>query len=193
MSDSSLPVLVVDDARFSRMIITKSLTEAGFRDVRYAASGPEALELLEKRPADLLISDWIMPGMSGLELTKRVREMDEIAEHFTYVLLLSGQEEISVVNEAFRQGVDDYVSKSALRTHLLPRVWAACRTADYNNELLAKNRELRGQIAGLERRNMIDPLTGVGNRLFTDRALSDILRQVASPGGRSLCVAHFPV
>ena len=186
--DSALPVLVVDDARFSRAIITKSLKEAGFRDVRFAASGPEALAQLEERPADIVISDWIMPGMDGLELTRKVRDMDDIMDHFTYVMLMSGEAENTIVTQAFEQGVDDFVSKGALRTHLLPRVWAACRTAGYNNSLLASNRELREQIASLERRNMIDPLTGLGNSRFTDRALSDILRQVASRGGAACLV-----
>jgi diguanylate cyclase (GGDEF)-like protein len=186
--EPALPVLVVDDARFSLAIITKSLTEAGFRDVRYADSGSAALAMLEERPADVVVSDWIMPGMDGLELTRRIREMDDILDHYTYVMLLSGEEEMSVITQAFSRGVDDFVSKSALRTHLLPRIWAACRTAGYNNSLLASNRELRQQIATLERRNMIDPLTGLGNERFTDRALSDILRQVASRGGAACVV-----
>ena len=186
--DSALPILVVDDARFSRAIITKSLKEAGFRDVRFAASGPEALSQLEERPADIVISDWIMPGMDGLALTRRIREMDEILDHFTYVMLMSGETEDTIVSQAFEHGVDDFVSKGALRTHLLPRVLAACRIAGYNNSLLASNRELREQIASLERRNMIDPLTGLGNQRFTDRALSDILRQVASRGGAACVV-----
>lgn len=185
--DSALPVLVVDDARFSRAIITRSLTEAGFRDVRYADSGGAALTMLEERPADIVISDWIMPAMDGLELTRRIRDVDEILDHYTYIMLLSGEEELGVVSQAFARGADDFVSKAALRTHLLPRVWAACRTAGFNNSLLASNRELRQQIASLERRNMIDPLTGLGNDRFTDRALSDITRQVASRGG-AVCV-----
>ena len=186
--ESALPVLVVDDARFSLAIITRSLTEAGFRDVRYADSGPAALAMLEARPADVVISDWMMPNMDGIELTRRIRDTDDILDHYTYVMLLSGDEEMSVITEAFSRGVDDFISKSALRTHLLPRIWAACRTAGHNNSLLASNRELRQQIATLERRNMIDPLTGLGNERFTDRALSDILRQVASRGGAACVV-----
>ncbi|TVS17851.1 MAG: response regulator [Gammaproteobacteria bacterium] len=185
--DSSLPVLVVDDARFSRAIITRSLTEAGFKDVRFAESGLAAVRMLEDRPADIVISDWVMPEMDGLELTRRIRDMDEILDHFTYVMLLSSQEEMGAISRAFEHGVDDFISKAALRTYLLPRVWAACRTAGYNNGLLASNRQLREQIATLERRNMVDALTGLGNERFTDRALSDLLRQVASRGGAA-CV-----
>ena len=186
--DGSLPVLVVDDARFSRVIITKTLKDGGFKDVRFAESGAEALEMVEERAADIVISDWVMPIMDGLELTRHIRDLDEIRDHFTYVMLLSGQEEMTAVTQAFERGVDDYVSKSALRTHLLPRVWAACRTAGYNNGLLAHNRQLREQIASLERRNMLDALTGLGNERFTDRALSDILRQAASRGGAACVV-----
>jgi diguanylate cyclase (GGDEF)-like protein len=181
--DSSLPVLVVDDARFSRTIIQRSLSEAGFRDVRFAESGADALAALEKRTADIVIADWMMPEMDGLTLAERIRTMDEFLDHYTYILLLSGQEQETGLGEAFAHGIDDFVSKAALRTHLLPRIWAACRTAGYNNDLLARNRQLREQVGALERRNMIDPVTGLGNARFTDRTLSDILRQAASRGG----------
>lgn len=186
--DSALPVMVVDDARFSRIIITRSLADSGFRDVRYAASADEALSQLEERPADVVIADWIMPGIDGLQMTGRIREMDSMLEHYTYVMLMSGQEERTAITRAFEEGVDDFVSKAALRTHLMPRIWAACRTAGFNNGLLSSNRELREQIATLERRNMIDPVTGLGNERFTDRTLSDMLRQVASRGGAACIV-----
>lgn len=193
--DSSLPVMVVDDARFSRAIIARSLEDAGFADVRFAESGSKALIQLQERSADIVISDWVMPGMDGLEVTRRIRAMDATLDHFTYIMLLSSQEETTAISRAFEHGVDDFVSKSALRTYLLPRIWAACRTAGYNNSLLARNRQLREQVANLERRNMLDTLTGLGNERFTDRALSDLLRQVASRGGAAcvilLALRHY--
>jgi PleD family two-component response regulator len=181
--DRTLPVLVVDDARFSRTIITRSLADAGFEDVRFAASATEALGALAERSADLVIADWRMPGMDGLALARRIREMDEFLDHYTCILLLSGEEQADVLGFALREGVDDFVSKTVLRTDLLPRVLAACRTTRYNNELLARNRSLREELAALERRNLIDPHTGLGNRRFAERTLTDILRQTASRGG----------
>ena len=181
--DPALPVLVVDDARFSRTIIHRSLVDAGFEDVRFAASATEALGALAERSADLVIADWRMPGTDGLALARRIREMDEFLDHYTCILLLSGEEQADALGRALTEGVDDFVSKSALRSDLLPRVLAACRTTRYNNELLARNRNLREQLAALERRNLIDPHTGLGNGRFAERTLTDLLRQAASRGG----------
>lgn len=103
--------------------------EAGFKDVRFAESGSEALGEIEERTADLVLSDRIMPGMDGLELTRRIRDIDEILDHFTYIMLLSSKEEMIAISHAFEHGADDFVSKSALPSYLLPRIWAACRTA----------------------------------------------------------------
>jgi diguanylate cyclase (GGDEF)-like protein len=186
MPNPHLSILVVDDAKFSSAMIGRALSQAGYQDVRFANSAAEALRLLEKRPASVLLADWLMPEMDGLELTGRVRQLDETAEHYTYVILLTGKEGENVMGEAFDRGVDDFISKAAMNEQLVPRVYAADRLCNTLQRLLNENRMLTQNIASLEQRNLVDPLTGLGNPRYLQQKIADCLRQVESRGG-ALC------
>ena len=186
MPNPHLSILVVDDAKFSSAIIGRALSQAGYQDVRFANSAAEALRLLEKRPASVLLADWLMPEMDGLELTGRVRQLDETAEHYTYVILLTGKEGENVLVEAFDRGVDDFISKASMNEQLVPRVYAADRLCNTLQRLLNENRMLTMNVASLEQRNLVDSLTGLGNPRYLQQKLQDCLRQVESRGG-ALC------
>lgn len=186
MPNPHLSILVVDDAKFSSAMIGRALSQAGYQDIRFASSAAEAISNLEQRPASVLLADWLMPEMDGLELTGRVRQLDEAAEHYTYVILLTGKEGENVLNEAFDRGVDDFISKSAMNEQLLPRVFAAERLCSTLQRLLQENALLVQNIASLEERNLVDPLTGLGNTRYLKQKMADSLRQVESRGG-ALC------
>ncbi|MGG2395959.1 response regulator [Pseudomonas sp. SH1-B] len=183
MPNPHLSILVVDDAKFSSAMIGRALSQAGYQDVRFASSATEALQQLEQRPASVLLADWLMPEIDGLELTARVRQLDETADHYTYVILLTGKEGENVLGEAFDRGVDDFISKAAMNEQLVPRVYAADRLCNTLQRLLHENRMLTQNIASLERRNLVDPLTGLGNPRYLRQKLTDSLRQVESRGG----------
>ncbi|GLX13469.1 MULTISPECIES: GGDEF domain-containing response regulator [Pseudomonadaceae] len=186
MPNPHLSILVVDDAKFSSAMIGRALSQAGYQDIRFASSAAEAISNLEQRPASVLLADWLMPEMDGLELTGRVRQLDEAAEHYTYIILLTGKEGENVLNEAFDRGVDDFISKSAMNEQLLPRVFAAERLCSTLQRLLHENALLVQNIASLEERNLVDPLTGLGNTRYLKQKMADSLRQVESRGG-ALC------
>ena len=186
MPNPHLSILVVDDAKFSSAMIGRALSQAGYQDARFASSAAEALLLLEKRPASVLLADWLMPEMDGLELTGRVRQLDEAAEHYTYIILLTGKEGENVLAEAFDRGVDDFISKAAMNEQLVPRVYAADRLCNNLQRLLNEKRLLIQNIASLEQRNLVDPLTGLGNSRCLQQQLASSLRQVESRGG-ALC------
>lgn len=183
MPNPHLSILVVDDAKFSSAMIGRALSQAGYLDVRFASSAIEALTLLEQRPASVLLADWLMPEIDGLELTGRVRQLDEMADHYTYVMLLTGKEGENVLSEAFDRGVDDFVSKSAMSEQLVPRVYAADRLCNTLQRLLQENRMLTQNISSLEQRNLVDPLTGLGNPRYLHQMMVDSIRQVESRGG----------
>lgn len=183
MPNPHLSVLVVDDAKFSSAMIGRALSQAGYLDVRFASSAVEALMLLEQRPTNVLLADWLMPEIDGLELTGRVRQFDEMADHYTYIILLTGKEGENVLNEAFDRGVDDFISKAAMSEQLVPRIYAADRLCNTLQRLLQENRLLKQNIASLEQRNLVDSMTGLGNPRYLQQMLVDSLRQIESRGG----------
>nr|WP_244216327.1 response regulator [Pseudomonas dryadis] len=186
MPNPHLSILVVDDAKFSSAMIGRALSQAGYQDVRFASSAAEAIRNLEQRPASVLLADWLMPEMDGLELTGRVRQLDEMADHYTYIILLTGKEGENVLSEAFDRGVDDFISKSQMNEQLVPRVFAADRLCNTLQRLLQENVLLTQNVTSLEERNLVDPLTGLGNARYLQQKLADSLRQVESRGG-ALC------
>jgi len=99
-------ILVVDDDESLRRVTEVQLQQGGYQ-VLTAASGQEALELLQKRPVELVVTDLKMPGMSGLELLKRIRA--DYPELVVIVVTAFGTIETAV--EAMRAGAYDYVTK----------------------------------------------------------------------------------
>lgn len=183
MPNLELPILVVDDAKFSSTIIGKTLKMAGYRDVRFANDAPTALKMMEERPVSVLVADWLMPQMDGLELASHTRQLDEQINHFTYIILLTAKESMDALAEAFDRGVDDFVFKSEMSKQLLPRVYAADRIADLQNSLLIANQLLMDNNKELESQNVIDLETGLGNHRLAEERLRENLRHAEARGG----------
>ncbi len=183
MADQDIPILVVDDAKFSSAIIAKVLRGGGFTNVRFTNNPQEALRSIEKRPVDVLIADWLMPAMDGLQLTRRVRELDEERGHFTYVCLMTSRDDVEPLAEALDVGVDDFLNKANIRNQLLPRVMSAVRFTQRENELLKSNRYLTRKVKELQTNDLVDPVTGLGNEKFTLERIEATLRQSEARGG----------
>lgn len=188
MPNLDLPILVVDDAKFSSMVVSRALRQAGYRDVRVANDAPAALKLMEQRAVSLLIADWLMPEMDGLELTDLVRQQDEQNNHYTYTILLTAKESVEALSEAFDRGVDDFIYKSDMSKQLIPRVFAADRIADRQNALLRANALLVENNRELEASNIIDLETGLCNNRYARERLGKSLRQAEARGGSSAYV-----
>ncbi len=183
MPNPQLSIMVVDDTKFSSAVIGHSLQKAGYVDIRFASSALDALAMHEKRPASIMIADWLMPEIDGLELTGRIRQMDEQSAHYTYVVLLTAKEGDKALSEAFDRGVDDFISKSSMNEQLLPRIYAADRTSLLINRLLDENRLLASNNAHLEQHNLVDNITATGNRRYLLQRLDEALNNVSSRGG----------
>lgn len=199
-------IMIVDDTKFSSAIIQRMLVNAGFRDIRIADNAIDALDALKQRPAELMLADWLMPGMDGLELTQLVRELDRRRGCFTYVMLLTAKENDEALQEAFAKGVDDFIGKTHLKTQLLARVHAGQRLSRLHNTLISRERQLKDQFRAVTRMNRLDATTGLGNsqhlRHQLDRTLVHIkgrtgqmglilcrldnLGELATQGGRAL-------
>ncbi|HEY8837543.1 MAG TPA: response regulator transcription factor [Dehalococcoidia bacterium] len=118
---SGARVLVVDDEQRVRRLLQTALTERGY-DVTTAASGEEAMAAIAKRQPDIILLDLIMPGMSGLDVCRSVRQ-----DLSTPIVVLSahGEEHDKVL--ALDLGADDYLTKPFGMEELLARIRVALR------------------------------------------------------------------
>ena len=117
-------MLVVDDSKLQRKLLTVALKRWGF-DVAEAESGEQALELANTRRPDLVLSDWMMPGMSGLELCRRFREME--GDEYSYFILLTSKRDKAEVARGLDSGADDFLSKPIDNNELRARITAGER------------------------------------------------------------------
>lgn len=183
MARTGTSILIVDDAKFSSAVVNRALAVAGFTDIRSVSNAPDALRALEERPASIVVADWLMPDMDGLELTRSIRQLDEAANRYTYVILLTAKEGVEALVKAFDEGIDDFVNKSGMQQQLLPRVLAAERITSLNNRLLAENQQLLEQNRKLKTLSTLDPLTGLGNRSYAVKRVADALKHAQLRGG----------
>jgi two-component system chemotaxis response regulator CheY len=102
-------ILVVDDFSTMRRIVRNILRELGYHNILEAADGASALSILANGSVDLLITDWNMPGMPGLELLKRVRESSVHGN--MPVLMLTAEAKREQIVEAARAGANGYIIK----------------------------------------------------------------------------------
>jgi len=183
MPDSDIPILVIDDAKFSSTVIARLLRDGGYTDVRMTNNPLEGLRSIEKRPASIIITDWLTPGLTGAELTRRIRAIDRSHDHCSYVLLLTARDDHKLLNEAFNHSVDDFINNAQLATQLLPKLVAASTAIRRQNDMAHRNRELKRELEALQTTDLIDPVTGLGNLKFTEQRLTDLLTESSARGG----------
>jgi len=116
--------LVVDDSRAVRMILTRTLRELGF-EVREAANGREALEVIEaeKSAVSLVLADWNMPEINGLELLKQLRQKPELAS--LVVVMVTTETELDQMAAALEAGANEYVMKPFTKDILVEKLQLA--------------------------------------------------------------------
>lgn len=140
-------VLIAEDHYVSRHLLERNLTIWGF-EVIAVADGESALLVLEgANPPSLVILDWAMPKMDGLEVCRRVRERKD--QPFTYLLLLTARSDVDEIATAFAAGVDDYVTKPFDADELRARLNVARRVVTLERALAARTAELQAADAEL--------------------------------------------
>jgi diguanylate cyclase (GGDEF)-like protein len=161
-------ILVVDDDPAVRRLLVGYLTAAGY-EVAEAAGGKEAMHILLNEGPPMVITDWMMPEMSGLDLCRQIRNTEGIG--LVYVIILTALTEKDRLVEAFDAGTDDYLTKPVSRQELLARLKAAMRVIELETRLLKWNRQIHKVNAEfailnrkLERLATVDELTNLANR-----------------------------
>jgi two-component system, chemotaxis family, chemotaxis protein CheY len=102
-------VLVVDDSAVMRQIIKKNLKELGFSDLSEAEDGAAGLKKAGEEPVDLIVSDWNMPNMTGLEFLKAVRA--DAGLKGTAFIMVTSEADKEKIMEAVQAGVNQYIVK----------------------------------------------------------------------------------
>ncbi len=134
-----LRVLVVDDSAAQRRMLGLLLRKWNF-DVTEAEDGAAALLLCETQPFDMIISDWMMPNMSGLELCKEIRA--RFTDSYIYFILLTSRSEKSALTEGLEAGADDFLTKPTDAGEMQARLHAGERLLMMQDDLIDKNRRI---------------------------------------------------
>ncbi|MBL9061060.1 MAG: SpoIIE family protein phosphatase [Tabrizicola sp.] len=150
MQPVALPrhVLVVDDSRAQRHMVSMQLRRWGYR-VTECESALAGLDMCRASDIDIIISDWMMPGMTGLEFCKEFRALDR--ESYGYFVLLTSKSEKTEIADGLEAGADDFLTKPVASNELRARLRAGERMLATQAELLAKNRVIASTLVELQK------------------------------------------
>jgi diguanylate cyclase (GGDEF)-like protein len=174
------PILVVDDEDSIRSVLSQVLGEDGFK-VTEAASGEAALALFQKQPFDLVITDIVMPGINGIELLTKIKELNSDAQ----VIIMTSYASLDTAVSALRSGAYDYIFKPFEDIDVIT---AAARRAAEKIRLITENQNLIERLTKkteeLEKANNVlkklairDGLTGLFNHRYFQEDLAYTLRR----------------
>ena len=182
-------ILAVDDDRTSLLITQSALRRLG-HDCVVATDGAEAWHAYRSYAPDVVVSDWTMPGLTGVQLCRDIRASETGA--YTYFILVTGRGDVQDVFAGMNAGADDYLVKPMHFNDLRTRLIAAKRVTELHEELAIQRAELVGLNDRLNAMTMRDPLTILGNRRALEADLNVLEARVARYG-HSYCVALIDV
>jgi two-component system cell cycle response regulator len=170
-------ILAVDDEPVSLRPLSRHLEQMGHR-VLTARNGKEALAIALKETPQLVVTDWMMPEMDGIELCRALRRYP--AGRNIYVVIVTGRDDEDRVVEAFEAGADDYVTKPFRPRLLGARIRGGQRVVRLQKQVDHDKRVQRDSVAKLavltrklRAAAMTDPLTQLPNRRFAMKRLSE--------------------
>ncbi|MFH1058461.1 MAG: HD domain-containing phosphohydrolase [Pseudomonadota bacterium] len=139
-------VLVVEDEAVSRNLLQHYLQRWG-HEVTSVTDGAQALAAFLAQPVEIVITDWTMPRMDGLELAGRIRDLGREGWPFVYIIMLTGRDRLEDRVQGLEQGaVDDYVVKPFEPAELKARVLVGERTVHLERQLSEVNRTLEQKV-----------------------------------------------
>ncbi len=147
-------VLVADDSAIYRKLVEHALSDEPY-GVLIANNGRQAVDLFAKYHPQLVITDWEMPDITGIELCERIRR--DFPTSYTYLIILTGMTDTDKVVSGLAAGADDYLTKPFQARELQARLGVGRRIVDLHRQIDAKNRLL-------EELALTDALTGLPNR-----------------------------
>ncbi len=136
-------ILIAEDDSVSRMILRRAVEKLG-HECLAAADGTEAWEIYQSTPdtIDVVISDWMMPGLDGSALCKKVRGHAGSREGYPFFIFLTALGDREHLLEGMQAGADDYLAKPLDRDQLEVRLIAAARVTSLHRQLTDQKKEL---------------------------------------------------
>src|SRR5205085_12307671 len=132
----------------TRLMLQRAVEQCGHACL-LAHDGLEAWQLFQAHPVDVVISDWLMPLLDGLELCRRVRRHTESTSSYTYFIVLTALDDKEHMLAAMQEGADAYLPKPLDRIELQVRLRAAARVTSLSRQVAAHKAELERSNAEL--------------------------------------------
>jgi two-component system, cell cycle response regulator len=184
-TEASIAILLAEDDPVTRMLMTRFLKKAGY-EVDAVGDGTEALDRMTRRYYPILVTDWEMPEMDGVELCKAMRSLQ--LDGYVYALLLTARNAKEHIIAGLEAGADDYLIKPVHEPELIARLNTGRRILALEHSLRAANE--RNRIL-----SVTDALTGAFNRRYLMDQLPRELercRRYANPLSVIMCdIDHF--
>ena len=175
-------VLIAEDDAVSRMILKRAVERLGHECIA-ASDGLEAWETYVANPdVDVIISDWMMPGLDGPAFCEKVRGYEGKRDGYPFFVFLTALGDKDHLLEGMQAGADDYLSKPLDREELGARLLAAARVTGLHRQLNSQKRELERLNFELFKQARRDPLTKLGNRLRLREDLETLRARVERYG-----------
>ncbi|MDY7035866.1 MAG: diguanylate cyclase [Thermodesulfobacteriota bacterium] len=152
--NNSFPILIAEDDLVSRKLLEKALIKGGYPVVS-VKNGREAFSTLKKQFFPIVITDWLMPEMDGLELCRAIRNHD--FPGYIFIILVTARDTSDDIIAGLDAGADDYITKPFKRPELIARLKAGRRILELERSLKTANEKIKVL-------SITDPLTGTYNR-----------------------------
>jgi len=177
--------LLAEDNPVTRKLLEKTLHKAG-HDVTSVENGRKALDLFKEKFFPIVLTDWMMPEMDGIELCRAIRK--NRSDGYVFIVLLTSKDSKDDIVSGLEAGADDYLTKPSNRAELIARIKTGIRILELERSLKRANEEIR--ILYIK-----DLLTGIYNRGYlTERLPQEIkrARRYGHPLSLVLCdIDHF--
>ncbi|HKQ58250.1 MAG TPA: response regulator [Candidatus Eisenbacteria bacterium] len=179
--NAEVRVLIVEDDPFYQRVLQKRISNEGYQ-VMTAADGRQGMKAIVSFEPDLVVSDWMMPEVDGLELCQSVKT--GLREAAPYFILLTAKGEISDKLLGLQTGADDYLTKPCDQGELMARVRAGVRIISLTQDLRCAVTDLKVAVIELERAQINAP---------AEVSVCDSCRRLSSGGGPWQEIGEFVV
>ncbi len=167
IDQNTFKILIADDNRLQRSVLEAHLKTAGY-EVVSAENGREALEIFRKGYFPIVMTDWVMPEMNGLDLCRAIRKDD--SGRYTFIIMLTSLDSKNDIIVGLDAGADEYLVKPVNQAELTARLKSARRILDLE---MSQQR----YIETIKSLSLVDPVTGVFCRRYMDDRIQQEIKR----------------